>query len=369
MVLSTGVRVSPPALTFDPLPFDETAVQTVRLENTGALPVDLVSVVVEGAGAFTLPEPIAPGPLSPGAVVAIPVAFTAIDLDSQGRLSILTTDPDAPSIPVPLAGAAAVGALVMSPNPLMVGHTAANVPTEAPLTIENVGHAPVTIDELYLARDEFKLIDPFTLPAVVAPDEALTLDVGFYPDVDGIYEAQLWIGADDPKGAHLVGLRGTAGDDYEEQEGTEEEDAEDRCFEPETGFLEHPQARFLVHDPDQPVVATYINNGGGYVNELSLGAPKIFPIATTHHDALGKTVDLGLFNEGDELLLQVYVRDTGYTYFSGPASRNPDNFPHVAMAYLGDCVWRVGFEDLHYGGDQDFDDVVITLSGGLRIAL
>lgn len=363
--VSADLRVEPPALAFGALPTDTTQTATITASNVGSAALTILSVYLEGSADFSLVAPPSPGPLAPGASVEVTVAFTADTLDAQGTLWLLTSDPASPEVPVPLSGAAEEGALVLSPNPLLVGHTDPGGAAEGVLLLSNVGHAPVTLEQWYLDRDEFALLEPPSLPLILEAQEELPLDVAFYPDVEGIYEARLWVGADTEAGAHLATLRGTAGDAYEETEETG--DPDDDCFADEAGYLEHPEARFLSTGGG-PVVATYINNGG-YTNELSLGAPRQQPVATTHVDPIGTSADLGSFVAGEELLLELHVRDSGRTYYSGPAARNPDGFPHVAMSYLGDCVWRVGFEDLWQGGDQDFDDIVITLEGPLQLAL
>jgi hypothetical protein len=80
-------------------------------------------------------------------------------------------------------------------------------------------------------------------------------------------------------------------------------------------------------------------------------------------------VDLGRFAPGDMLVLGIKVRDTGETFYAGPPSWNPDEEIHSAITYLGDCSWRIGFEDLYGGGDQDFDDILMVLSGPLEMRL
>ena len=355
--------VEPLALAFGALPPDIYDTRTIEVTNTGTTALSLLAILLEGSSDFVLLDPPPAGVLSAGASLKFEVAFTASDLNSEGTVWILTDDPSTPEVLVPVTGAATVGALVVSPNPLFVGHTDVGGEAEAELTLSNIGHAPVELETWLLARDEFALIDPPALPVTIEAQEDLVLDVGFFPDVEGVYEAQLWLAADDPVGAHMVALRGTAGDTFEEVE----EDDDDDCFEPEDGYLEHPQARFVINDSAKPVTVTYVATNGSYVNELQLASPREVYIATTHRDPIGQVTELGTFSEGEELLLELYVHDTRNTFYSGPASRNPDGFPHVAMSYLGECTWRVGFEDLWNGGDQDFDDIVITISGPLQL--
>lgn len=86
---------------------------------------------------------------------------------------------------------------------------------------------------------------------------------------------------------------------------------------------------------------------------------------------VGKIVDfnplsLGV-NIGDELIFGIDVLNTGYTYFTGAAARNPDGLMHAVVDDLGAGEFIVGFEDIFGGGDKDYDDHQFKFSGGLNI--
>ncbi|MEZ6032636.1 MAG: DUF4114 domain-containing protein [Planctomycetaceae bacterium] len=49
------------------------------------------------------------------------------------------------------------------------------------------------------------------------------------------------------------------------------------------------------------------------------------------------------------------------TFFS-VTDANPDSFDHVRSKELGAGVWQFGWEDLTFGGDRDFDDLIVTLT-------
>ena len=79
------------------------------------------------------------------------------------------------------------------------------------------------------------------------------------------------------------------------------------------------------------------------------------------------TFDPSLFGVGvgDELLFGIRVLNTGYTYFMGPTSRNPDGVFHATVDNQGGGVFVVGFEDLFGGGDQDYDDNKFKFTGAV----
>lgn len=88
---------------------------------------------------------------------------------------------------------------------------------------------------------------------------------------------------------------------------------------------------------------------------------------TNHEVGRITTFDPSLlgYSVGQELMFGIFVRNTGWTYVMGAASRNPDQLMHAAVNDLGGGVFTVGFEDLFGGGDRDYDDHNFKFSGGL----
>ena len=72
----------------------------------------------------------------------------------------------------------------------------------------------------------------------------------------------------------------------------------------------------------------------------------------------GTTIQLNAVPAG-ELVLGIYVQDTGYTFWSGAASNNAGTDGLVHAEY---DLSTVGFEDIHGGGDLDYDDAVVAIS-------
>ena len=98
---------------------------------------------------------------------------------------------------------------------------------------------------------------------------------------------------------------------------------------------------------------------------------------------IGQNIDVGLvynlanfaplaMGTGDELIFGIIVGPNGNQFVMGPASRNADDIIHATVDYRttptgGIAV--IGFEDLERGGDLDYDDAVIQVSGGVGIRL
>lgn len=123
-----------------------------------------------------------------------------------------------------------------------------------------------------------------------------------------------------------------------------------------------------------PIVATYQGNSAAYSNDLYLmldgtGMPgddgivgnDLF-IFNNHASAVGSTFDLGSFAIGTELIFRLHVNNTGYDFFTGPASRNPDGHEHARVEenWAADTT-LVSFEDL-YGGAFVYNDLSFSFT-------
>jgi hypothetical protein len=103
----------------------------------------------------------------------------------------------------------------------------------------------------------------------------------------------------------------------------------------------------------------------GYTSRLYLknpdpSQPDIF--LATNHD-VGTTVSIPTYPAGTPLEFYIFVTNTGYTYYMGDGTNNPDGIPHAVVTATGPGQAIVGFEDLYGGGDQDYDDNVFRFEG------
>jgi hypothetical protein len=110
---------------------------------------------------------------------------------------------------------------------------------------------------------------------------------------------------------------------------------------------------------NDPIIATYQGNSAAFSNDLylmldGLGnsandgnfANDLF-IFNNHTSAVGSTQNLGSFAIGSELMFRLFVHDTGYNYYTGPASRNPDGLAHARVQEnWAPTETLVSFEDL-----------------------
>ena len=143
-------------------------------------------------------------------------------------------------------------------------------------------------------------------------------------------------------------------------------DPPDACFEPEDGYEQNPAALLVVTDASGPITVTFVLSDTAYQNALVLDAPQALGLVEAWADPVGTAVQVGPYPAETELIFGIDVTNTGLHWQSGPGSRNSDNVEHVAVTYEGDCSWLIGFEDLEWGGDLDYNDVVLRVQGPLR---
>lgn len=121
------------------------------------------------------------------------------------------------------------------------------------------------------------------------------------------------------------------------------------------------------------VIATYQGNSASYSNDLYLvtddgiAGNDIF-VFNNHDSGAGATVNLGSFASGRELLFRLHVNNTGMDYYTGAASRNPDNMLHARAQQNWEAgSTLVSFEDL-LGGPFDFNDLSFSFTNTVTTA-
>lgn len=105
----------------------------------------------------------------------------------------------------------------------------------------------------------------------------------------------------------------------------------------------------------------------GFTSELRLfNAARTSFTSIANNRQVGRVVDLGSFTKGQELIFGIFVTNTGNTFFTGPASRNPDGIFHNVTNQVAPGDVYVGFEDLFGGGDRDYNDNIFRFTGAIQ---
>lgn len=107
------------------------------------------------------------------------------------------------------------------------------------------------------------------------------------------------------------------------------------------------------------VFVTFLSKEAAFGSELFLNG-SASPILYNQTAVAGTTYSLGSFEAGAELIFKIIV-DGGNVFFSGLASRNFDLIEHATYQVEGNSV-IVGFEDLAFSGDKDYNDLIFSVS-------
>ena len=122
------------------------------------------------------------------------------------------------------------------------------------------------------------------------------------------------------------------------------------------------------------VQVTFLGKGvATYTDLLWLSSPgsayssPSTPIFNNQTSPANSVVDLGSFSAGTELVFGMTDQNVSQTFYTGPASRNPDNTVHayVVNNYPANGSTYIGFEDLgtNNGADFNYTDVQFTFTG------
>ncbi len=108
---------------------------------------------------------------------------------------------------------------------------------------------------------------------------------------------------------------------------------------------------------DGEIYGYFAGATAGYDSKLSLTINGYQSEAFIHDhlSVIGDRINFGFAHAGDTIVFNLEVLTTGDTFYSIP-SLNPDSLlNHMRYAQHDNSLF-IGFEDLLYGGDLDFDD-------------
>lgn len=109
------------------------------------------------------------------------------------------------------------------------------------------------------------------------------------------------------------------------------------------------------------VILTFLSSEANFTSNLFLEG-RVGSIFNNQTAVEGTQYSLGNFDAGSTLSFNVFVEETGASFFNGLASRNSDNVIHAAYSNAVGNTITIGFEDLFGGGDSDYNDIVFSLT-------
>ena len=206
------LAVSTTSLNFGSVTVNTAKTQTLTLTSTGTSAVTVNSATITGAG-FTLVGGALPATLSPNQTLTLQVQFdptTAAAL--TGSLTISSNSTTGGTAQVALSGtgrAAASPQLAVSATSLNFGSDTVNTGKTLTLTLTSTGTLAVTVNSGAITGSGFTITGG-TLPATLAPNQTLTLQVQFKPPTTGALIGQLAISSNSTTGSTAqVALSGT----------------------------------------------------------------------------------------------------------------------------------------------------------------
>ena len=204
------------------------AAKTFTLKNAGHQPLTVSAIALSGAHAsdFSLTPPALPLLLPPGAEGTLAVTYLSGTTGARTAfLEVTSTDPDDTVYRIPLTAA---GAVLMAPEITVEQPAGTNlsdgatvncgtvnplqVAPERLFTVRNTGNVPLDVSSISVSGlhgDDFILSGAFVLPSALAPGEALTFQMFFYPGAGGNRSATLSIVSNDAdEGTFDISLTG-----------------------------------------------------------------------------------------------------------------------------------------------------------------
>lgn len=109
------------------------------------------------------------------------------------------------------------------------------------------------------------------------------------------------------------------------------------------------------------VFLTFIDKDAAFSNDLFL-VGQDNRILNNQTAVPNTTLSLGTFAANTLLTFKMTVSNTGFSFFTGDASSNPDSFMHAVYVSDAGKPLVVGFEDIFGGGDRDYNDLVFSLT-------
>lgn len=86
-------------------------------------------------------------------------------------------------------------------------------------------------------------------------------------------------------------------------------------------------------------------------------------MGTGHGTPVNSVFNIGTRAANENIFLYITTDENpSHTYYSDPATANPDGIEHVGLSPINSNVVKVGFEDLLNGGDRDFNDIDLSVT-------
>ena len=194
------IAVQPDVVAFGDTEVGSSQFQTVTVTNLGTADLTVSSLIVTD-GDFALGQaPGLPAVIVPNASVQVELIYapTAPGLVT-GTLEILSDAANAPLLTISLNGTGLLEAatqISIQPTGLAFGEVEVGSTQRQLVTVTNVGDSELTVSDLVLTGGDFTIGQTPVLPIVIAPSDAVLIEVVYQPSAPGFVTATLDIQSD-----------------------------------------------------------------------------------------------------------------------------------------------------------------------------
>lgn len=194
-----SIRVEPSRVAFPLTAWDGQAARTATIKNEGNATLSIAWMDVEGSGAFSFLS-LESNVILPGESVDVILLYDPLNPTDEGRLVVESSDSSSPRTEVALSGEGAFPQLSIDPPVYDFGPLESMCGASNTFTLENVGLASLSINNLAHVGEGFVLTGHDPLPIALAPGEQTELVIAFAAADVGTYSGTLHVDTNEPSG-------------------------------------------------------------------------------------------------------------------------------------------------------------------------
>jgi hypothetical protein len=205
------IIVDPLELYFGVIAEGESTQNTLNIKNQGDAALEVAQVLVQSGGAFTIVNGGFPLTLSPDEEFGLIVNYTSVSASDQGTATVISSDPDTPSIDVQLFGGYVGPKLEIYPPAYNFEKRMTDCEDSTIFELRNIGSDTLSLYDVAIPGGEFEIVEE---PGrwELEPGQATSVEVRFEPFQNQLYEDILTVESNDPDGVQNAEIYGVGSD-------------------------------------------------------------------------------------------------------------------------------------------------------------
>lgn len=214
--LKPDVTLSASTLDFDEVVVGTRRTGTLLVTNDGGGLLHVSSLEATGSADFTLESQL-PDIVEPGESVELSVRYAPDTIGpDEGAITLVTDDPDQPSLALGLLGEGVEPGIDVDPETLWFGEVSPGARETLTVDVNARGQGTLIVDDIGFVADEatafsFELPEGYELPLALTPGTGFTIAVTFAPADATAWDGALYVVSNDPDDAEVhVRLLGNA---------------------------------------------------------------------------------------------------------------------------------------------------------------